>query len=94
MKGVDMVIKYLRRDEGGARVHIADIYKYVSAYHFSTENLAILIENIEKALKKANETTETQIVAQDGEFCLCITPTGYITLMLPWKRYKLVEEEY
>jgi hypothetical protein len=85
-------VVYLTRNEGEKLLHLSHIFKYISAYHFSTEQFALLVADIEKALQIAKETTSTQIVDQDGEFCLHITPMGYITIMIPWKTYRVAKE--
>ena len=90
-----MSFTYVKRAEicHGNATHISHLFQYVSAYELTKETLSDLINDIEQALIKARTTVETQIVHQDGECCLHITPTGYIILMLPWKVFTLFDEK-
>lgn len=88
-----MKVTHLTREEGEKNLHISHLMKYISAYEICEETINDLSEQIEKALIKAKETVETQIVDQDGEGCLHITPAGYIILMMPWKIYKVNKEK-
>jgi hypothetical protein len=83
---------HVKREEHQEKLHISHLYDYVSAYVHSSEELEDLIQMIVSALKEAKETKQVQIVDKDGECCFHVTPNEYIILMLPWKRYKIIEE--
>jgi hypothetical protein len=83
---------HVSRDEREERLHFSHLYKYVSAYEYTKEGLKELVEDVEFAVEKANELREPVIVDQDGEMCFHVHPNGNITLMLPWKRYKIIRE--
>lgn len=84
---------HVSRDEGEEKLHISHLYEYVSAYCIGTGDLDLLVELIEEALVKAKETMQAQIVDRDGEMCLHVYPSGNLTLMIPWKCYKIIREE-
>ncbi len=90
-KGVSH-LTHVKREEGEEKLHISHLYNYVSAYEYSMEELEDLTQMIINALKEAKETKQVQIVDKNGECCFHITPAGYIILMRPWKRYKMIEE--
>jgi len=70
-------------------MHISHLLQYISAYVAHKDDTKELGEMIEAALTKAVELTECQYVSMDGECELRISPAGYITLMLPWRRYRV-----
>lgn len=84
---------HVSREEGEEKLHISYLHKYVSAYFETNEEVDELRELIEEALVKAKETSETQIVDQDGEMCFHVHPAGNLTLMIPWKHYKIIRGE-
>lgn len=73
-------------------LHVSHLHKYVSAYVTTTEMVDQLIKDIDFAMKEAKSTGKVQIVDQNGECCFHISPNGYITLMLPWRCYQIVED--
>lgn len=87
---------HVTRDElspmAGIPVHISHLHHYVSAYHLKKETVDDLAKDIEQALKQVEETHEPVIVDQDGEMCFHVGRGGSITLMIPWKRFKIVRE--
>ncbi len=83
---------HVSRNEGEKKLHISHIYKYVSAYCESEEEVRLLVEQIEEALMSVKDTHQAQIVDCDGEMCLHVYPTGTLTLMVPWKRYRIIRE--
>lgn len=88
------MITHLTRSEiCEEKIHISHLYQYVSAYVNSEEEWKDLANMLEEALKVAKATVEVQIVDKDGECCFHVTPAGYIILMLPWKTYRILEEE-
>ena len=74
-------------------LHISHLHRYVSAYETNKEMVADLVQDIEDALKEAKKTEEPVIVDQDGEMCFHVHASGTITLMLPWKQYKILRSE-
>jgi len=84
---------HVSRDEGEEKLHISYLYHYVSAHHRNIGDVEFLIGQIEKALVKAKETKQVQMVDRDGEMCFHVYPSGKLTLMIPWKSYKIIREE-
>jgi len=84
---------HVSRIEGDEKIHISQLYEYVSPYSHSEEEVNMLRKLIEEALLKAKETTETQIVDREGEMCFHVYSSGQLTLMVPWKWYKIIREE-
>lgn len=89
----EMTITHLTREETEDKLHISYLMKYVSAYEPTREQVEELSESLEEALKEAKRDIKTVIVDQDGECCFHVTPSGYIILMLPWKKYKVWEDK-
>ncbi len=86
------MFKYISRNEGEKKLHISHLHKYVSAYFDTKEGVESLVEDIEEALERAMVTGQAQIVDQDGEMCFHVYSTGMLTLMVPWKRYRIIRE--
>jgi len=86
---------HVTRDEteGRNQLHISHLHHYVSAYETNKETIDELVEDIETALAEAKETGEFRVVDQDGEMCFHVYPSGNFTLMIPWKRFKIIREE-
>lgn len=84
-----MTITHLIKDSSAPVMHISHLLQYISAYVPHAEDIKELGESIEAALTKAIETVECQYINMDGECELRISPTGYITLMLPWRVYRV-----
>lgn len=78
--------------DGDTRIHLSHLYEYVSAYDLHPDGVKELEERLRDALVKAAATTEVQIVHMDGEMCFHVTPSGYIILMIPWKKYTVVKD--
>ena len=84
------MFRHVSRHEGERTLHISHLFKYVSAYHLTEETLKDLVDAIEWGVKEARKKGESVIVDQDGEMCFHVHPNGNITLMMPWKHYKII----
>ena len=87
------MITHLKRADLEDHLHLFHLFPYISAYEYCHEHLQELSDDIADALLEAARTLETVIVDQDGECCLHVHPSGAIDLMLPWRRYTVVEED-
>ena len=83
---------HVSREEGEALLHISHLHHYVSAYHTSKEDVDLLVSMIEEALVEAEASRESVIVNRDGEMCFHAHPNGSLTLMVPWKHYRIVRD--
>lgn len=84
---------HISREDMENCLHISHLYHYVSAYYESEEEYKDLIEMIEEGLKEAKEKKTGVYVDKDGECQIRCNPNSTITLMLPWKHYKIIREE-
>lgn len=87
------MISHVSRNEREEKLHISHLHHYVSAYETNAGAVTVLVTSIEEAIEKAKRTKEIQVVDQEGECCFHVYPSGNITLMLPWKKYKIIKEE-
>lgn len=83
------MITHLEKDNSAPVMHISHLLQYISAYVPHKDDTKELGEMIELALCMAKDTSECQYVNMDGECELRCSPTGYVTLMLPWRTYRV-----
>lgn len=74
------------------KIEISHFHHLLSCYESTPRTIEELRQDVKRALVKAKETKETQIVSQDRvDFCLHIHPSGSISLMAAIKEFDSVK---